>query len=98
MEKGLSLKEKYGGERGWRLLLRFDETQKEQCLEYRENVGGMFSGLECRVKDDRTKPIELIRRPSEASPKEVIGKKLRSMNATTDRKNSVIHTGGEGLL
>ena len=31
-------------------------------MEFKEPVGGIMSGLFCRIKDDRTKPIEIIRK------------------------------------
>jgi hypothetical protein len=61
LDRGKTLKEKYGGEYGWRLGLRFDEDRIGDVLEYREDVGGAFSGLSCINKDDRWKPIEIIR-------------------------------------
>jgi hypothetical protein len=71
LDLGLSLIEKYGGERGWRLLLRHDENKKGDVLEWREDVGNIFSLIASRCKDDRWRPVELIRRSGEqfsASP------------------------------
>lgn len=62
LDRGLSLKDKYRGERGWKLLLRFDENRKGEVLEWREDVGNVFSLISAQCKDDRWKPIELIRR------------------------------------
>lgn len=32
MDRGLTLKEKYGGDKGWRLQLRFDEEKPGEVL------------------------------------------------------------------
>lgn len=40
LDKGLSVREKYGGERAWKLLLRHDENKKGDIITLRENVGG----------------------------------------------------------
>ena len=61
LDRGLTLKEKYGGDQGWKLGLRYDENQPGEVLEFRETVGGAQSGLSCLIKDDRWKPIEIIR-------------------------------------
>ena len=62
MDRGLSVREKYGGERGWKMLLRFDERRKGDVLEWRQDAGGMFAGIATREKDDRWKPIEIVRK------------------------------------
>lgn len=70
LDRGLSYKEKYGGERGWRLLLRFDENRKGEVLEWREDVGNIFSLISAQCKDDRWKEIELIRRHADSPGKQ----------------------------
>ena len=40
MDRGLTLKEKYGWEKGWRLQLRYEEEKPADVLEFREQVGG----------------------------------------------------------
>ena len=62
LDKGLSLNQKYGGDKGWKLSLRFNEETPGDAIEYRESVGGVHSGLSCLIKDDRWKPVEIIRR------------------------------------
>lgn len=62
MDRGLSVKEKYGGDRGWKLLLRFDENRKGDVLEIREHTGDFFSGIATSEKDDRWKAVEIVRK------------------------------------
>jgi hypothetical protein len=56
------LGQKYGGGKGWQLGLRFDESKPGEVMEFREQVGGVHSGLSCIMKDDRWRPVEIIRR------------------------------------
>jgi hypothetical protein len=60
LDKGLPFKVKYGGEKGWKLSLRYNENTREP-LEWKEDVGGFTSGIAARCKDDRFKPIEVVR-------------------------------------
>ena len=62
LERGRSYKEKYMNEKCWKVLLRFDENKKGEVLEFREDIGGIHSGLSAIVKDDRWKPVEIVRR------------------------------------
>ena len=39
MDKGSTLREKYGNERGWKMSLRYDEANKGEVLEYCELAG-----------------------------------------------------------
>ena len=41
LDKGQSIREKYGDARGWRMSLRYDETRKSDVLEYSEMSGQM---------------------------------------------------------
>jgi|LauGreDrversion4_2_1035121.scaffolds.fasta_scaffold59368_1 hypothetical protein len=72
LDKGLSLREKYGGEYGWRVTLRHDEKRKGEVLSYKEHVGSFFSAISSQWKDDRWQPVEIIRQSvikDEGSPK-----------------------------
>ena len=62
MDKAQSVKEKYGGYRGWKMSLRYDEENKDSALEYRESLGAMENGLSYKIIDERKKPIEIIRK------------------------------------
>ena len=64
MDRGLTLKEKYGGDKGWRLQLRYDENKPGDILQFQESVSG---NLSCLIKDDRWKPVEIVRK-AEAVP------------------------------
>lgn len=61
-----NLCEKYGAVRGWQFGLRFN--QDEGPLEYRDPIGTSSKttgrSLATRIYDDRTSPVELIRKPS----------------------------------
>lgn len=65
LDRGLSVSDKYGGERGWRLLLRHNEDRKDEVFQFREQVGCDLGGIESRNIDDRWKPVEIIRKNKE---------------------------------
>jgi len=66
LDKALSVRDKYGPEFGWKLNLRYNEERVGgEPIEFREQVGGAQSGISCIVKDDRWRPVELIRKPDD---------------------------------
>jgi hypothetical protein len=50
--------------------LRYDEEKPGEILQFRESVSGEQSGLSCLIKDDRWKPIEIIRKCDSVSKQE----------------------------
>jgi hypothetical protein len=89
LDRGKSLKEKYGGDYGWKLGLRYNEDRPGEVLEFRESVGGAFSGLSCLIKDDRWKPVEIIRKNDilEESRNSLIDKRF-SLQDHSAKKNT----------
>ena len=95
LDRGLSLKQKYRGERGWKLLLRFDENRTGEVLEWKEDVGNIFSLISAQCKDDRWKPIELIRRSHGfGTPAKARNSEETFNMITSDKKKPLaLHTG-----
>jgi uncharacterized protein YwqG len=100
LDRGQSIQEKYGNSWGWKLQLRHDENRIGDIVEFKENVGGKFSGICSQTKDDRWKPIEIIRKNKDLN--EAMGNsgdyeqcppKVRSKNLlkhfSSERKRSV---------
>ena len=72
MDRGLSLKEKYGGDKGWKLQLRYDENKPGDILQFRESIS---DNLSCLIKDDRWKPVEIVQKMEEVPYKQNENKK-----------------------
>lgn len=99
MDRGLTLKEKYGPERGWKLSLRFDENRKDEPLILRESIG--FTGLQTKSIDDRWKPVELIRKnynDAYCSPRQVEPGETLLKYFASDRRQTLIHETGQDAM
>lgn len=44
------------------MSLRYNENAKGAILEYSEGVGAFHQGIAYKIKEDRKKPVEIIRR------------------------------------
>jgi hypothetical protein len=44
------------------MSLRYDESHKDAVLEYSEAVGALHQGISYKIKEDRKRPVEVIRR------------------------------------
>jgi len=61
LDLGQDMREKFGDERGWKMSLKYDE-KLDSFVEYRERVGAIHQGISYVIREDRKRPVEIIRR------------------------------------
>lgn len=62
LDKGQTMRDRYGLERGWKMSLRKNIKNKDCLIEYNEKSGPLHLGLGYIIKDVINRPIEVIRK------------------------------------
>ncbi len=62
VDLGSNIREKFGDLRGWKMSLRYNENAKDAIIQYSEGVGAEHQAISAMIKEDRKRPVEIIRR------------------------------------